>query len=138
MKPVLFIIGESASKKDPFGVLTNNSQSGRTLNKWLTVINPEDKYSVIKLNATDLRPLLTTEEWAFTVVALGKVAARTLKKKGLRHYELPHPSGRNRQLNDKTDVMTKLISLAISLEVLYEYRADYYSDMLDAYETRRS
>lgn len=34
------------------------------------------------------------------VIALGKMAAKALKKAGIDHFELPHPSGRNRKLND--------------------------------------
>lgn len=34
------------------------------------------------------------------VIALGKMASKALKKAGIDHFELPHPSGRNRKLND--------------------------------------
>jgi hypothetical protein len=35
------------------------------------------------------------------IVALGKAAHNYLKKQGLEHFTLPHPSGLNRALNDK-------------------------------------
>lgn len=34
------------------------------------------------------------------VVALGRMAAKVLKKANIDHFELPHPSGLNRKLND--------------------------------------
>lgn len=36
----------------------------------------------------------------FKIVALGGVASAVLKRMGVDHFKLPHPSGRNRQLND--------------------------------------
>lgn len=34
------------------------------------------------------------------VIALGKMAAKVLKKANIEHFELPHPSGLNRKLNN--------------------------------------
>ena len=36
------------------------------------------------------------------VIALGNVASDALKKVGVDHFKMPHPSGLNRQLNDKS------------------------------------
>ena len=35
------------------------------------------------------------------VIALGNVASDSLKKLDIIHFKMPHPSGLNRQLNDK-------------------------------------
>ena len=35
------------------------------------------------------------------VIALGNVASDSLKKINVEHFKMPHPSGLNRQLNDK-------------------------------------
>jgi uracil-DNA glycosylase len=43
------------------------------------------------------------------VIALGKMAAKALKKAGIDHFELPHPSGRNRKLNDMEWLQEQLL-----------------------------
>lgn len=45
------------------------------------------------------------------VVALGKTAAKALSQLGVSFYEMPHPSGRNRLLNDVTYVEQKVKGL---------------------------
>lgn len=42
------------------------------------------------------------------IIALGSVAHRVLDELGVKHYTLPHPSPRNRSLNDKTAIIEKL------------------------------
>lgn len=44
------------------------------------------------------------------VLALGQKAGTYLKKEGITFFLLPHPSGRNRLLNDKKFVKVKLIA----------------------------
>jgi uracil-DNA glycosylase len=45
------------------------------------------------------------------IVALGKTAAKALNKLGVEFYEMPHPSGLNRKLNDKVFMEQKLKGL---------------------------
>lgn len=45
------------------------------------------------------------------IVALGKTAATALTLLGVKFYEMPHPSGRNRLLNDSVFVATKVKGL---------------------------
>lgn len=40
-------------------------------------------------------------ESGFKVIALGKQASAALLTQGIPHYEIPHPSGRNRKINDQ-------------------------------------
>lgn len=42
------------------------------------------------------------------IVALGNNASKRLTKYGIPHFKLPHPSGRNRQLNDKSYIESRL------------------------------
>lgn len=45
------------------------------------------------------------------IIALGKSAAKALNKIGECYYEMPHPSGRNRLLNDPEYVAAKVKGL---------------------------
>lgn len=42
------------------------------------------------------------------IIALGNSASKCLKACGYKHFKLPHPSGRNRQINDKEFIAKKL------------------------------
>lgn len=42
------------------------------------------------------------------IVALGNNASKRLNEECLDHFKLPHPSGRNRQINDKAFIEKKL------------------------------
>lgn len=44
------------------------------------------------------------------VIALGNTASLVLNRLGIKHFKLPHPSGRNRLLNDKKYVAIQLES----------------------------
>jgi uracil-DNA glycosylase len=56
--------------------------------------------------ASDINGLYPTK-----IVALGKTAAKALTLLGVAFYEMPHPSGRNRKLNDKEFVSQKIKEL---------------------------
>lgn len=42
------------------------------------------------------------------VIALGNFASDALKKLGIEHFKLPHPSPRNLQINDKEFIQSRL------------------------------
>ena len=44
----------------------------------------------------------------YKVVALGNKASARLTKMGIEHFKLPHPSGRNRKLNDPNFIDSEL------------------------------
>jgi len=65
---------------------------------------PGDKYEI------DYDKLSATKKYK-KVIALGGVASKALTKVGVRHFKMPHPSPRNRQLNDKqfeSDMLYKM------------------------------
>jgi len=68
------------------------------------------KKSEIKLNlerlASDIKGIEPTH-----IIALGKTAATALTMLGVEYYEMPHPSGRNRKLNNPEYVAGKVKGL---------------------------
>lgn len=55
----------------------------------------------------------------FKVVAFGKKASKRLEKLSIEHYVMPHPSPRNRILNNKQQVALYLLSCQSYLWDLY-------------------
>lgn len=51
----------------------------------------------------------------YPIIALGNNAEKALKDLKAAHFKLPHPSGRNRQLNDKKFIETKLLECSVWL-----------------------
>lgn len=69
----------------------------------------KDSYYVV--NVSDIIFSLVASrhnQYLDAVVALGDVASKALEKEGTPHFKLPHPSGRNRQINDKEFIAKKL------------------------------
>jgi uracil-DNA glycosylase len=68
------------------------------------------KVSEIKESLDPLMAEIVIAE-ADKIVALGKTAAKALTLLGVDFYEMPHPSGRNRLLNDPKYVEEKIKGL---------------------------
>lgn len=98
---------------NPSNVLENvkvrkNSTLAR-LNKWMdrweisnySFINTTEKrFDSISQNDVDPERLKEAAYRYNKVIALGGFASDSLKKAGINHFKMPHPSPRNRQLND--------------------------------------
>jgi hypothetical protein len=70
------------------------------LHRWAQEIGAQEVHmtnQVLKRMPREVRKLMAAE---FKVVALGKSAEKALSKLKVPHYPMPHPSGRNRLLND--------------------------------------
>ena len=92
----------------------NKGSSLKTLNKWI-----ESKhYSFTNVCITkgkvkpDLHRLETELKNYAIIIALGNVASDTLNKINISHFKMPHPSGLNRQLNNKEFMNDRLNQLS--------------------------
>jgi len=84
----------------------------RRLNEWMNDLGinhfsfsniHEDKHH-LSLKKVDYLRLEKMTAGYTKVITLGNYPSQALKKIGIKHFQLPHPSGLNRQLNDKVFV----------------------------------
>lgn len=101
-------VGSNPSHSGP------NSPAKQNLFKWVKFLQLEVGYSFynvservtpgnrpLKKSEYDLERLRDQLRGCGKVVALGATAADALNKLGVAHFKLPHPSPKNRVLNDK-------------------------------------
>lgn len=104
----LLLVGDKPSKKnaDP-KVAFVGTPSFKTIQKWLEFLL-EEKAQVTMINRVDpdfSAVLIRASLRGYKIIALGEEASYALINNGVvNHFKLPHPSGRNRKLNDKTFV----------------------------------
>lgn len=125
---------KSSSSTLPFW---EDSRSRKILDLWLSRIALYDRYSIVFANVLDYpteknRPLKLSEIRSSLpelqskilgvvptkIVSLGNTASTALTLLRVEHFAMPHPSGLNRQLNDKIFVEEKVKSLENYLGLL--------------------
>jgi len=86
--------------------------------EWIRFLKP-DYYVCYNISTPeDFGKIENLKSAGFKVVALGAKAAEILDGYNIVHFQLPHPSGRNRLLNDRAYVEREL-------KVCYDYIHDY-------------
>ena len=102
-----------SSKNADHDVAFVGTKSHRRINEWLEEIL-EEEADVILINRIDpafSQHLIYATLNNYRIIALGEEAATALMQHGVVNYfKLPHPSGRNRKLNDKkfvSDILQK-------------------------------
>ena len=123
---ILFIGSNPSQKAESDEAFTSDTASGRIVRSWVEGISGTILFdNIVSQKTENNRPLNSNEMALATVsllerinrinpdrlVALGKSAAKTLKKMKLNFLEMPHPSGLNRKLNDKIYVEEKIKAL---------------------------
>lgn len=119
---MIVLVGDKPSKKniDP-KVPFVGTKSYDTLLNWISKLNI-DVTDVALANMEHIKlenglwPFLKRDKYSFDidleygdkVVALGQNASKYLTKLNIKHFKLPHPSLRNRKLNDKKYIINEL------------------------------
>lgn len=115
---ILFVGDEPSKKnKDP-KVAFDGTQSGKRLDEWIACLQEHIQFKALKINSNDKKALKEAAIPQRIVVALGRNASKRLRKLKINHFNLPHPSGRNRKLNDVEYVARCLGDLVIELFLL--------------------
>lgn len=110
------VVGMNPSKDDEIYTSLKKNSTHYTLQYWMSVlavrhysfVNAVHGAGVCKLCDVDLNFLYEATCGYDKVIALGGFASRALRTIGVDHYRLPHPSPRNRVLNDKMAVLLEL------------------------------
>lgn len=105
------------------------SRSEGRLNDWISLLGVKD-YLITNASPKvlgrgerlrsadfDLVNLKVMADQCDRVIALGNCASRALRKAGIPHYKMPHPSPRNRKLNDKEFIYRKLVACRLYLAI---------------------
>lgn len=106
---VVFVGDEPSTQNTDPEVAFAGTQSGNTLKTWVEHMGVE-LYAVENSNKID--SLISIKEDRMfdgaCIVALGVKASYRLDLMGIEHFKLPHPSPKNRQLNDIVFVTKQL------------------------------
>ena len=114
---IVLFVGSNPSNASTCDVAFHGStKSSKILTEWckditigkmminVTTTKTNNNRPLTNAEISDALPALKSAIEALSpckVVALGKTAVRALTLLHQAHYEMPHPSGRNRKLNDK-------------------------------------
>jgi uracil-DNA glycosylase len=125
---ILFIGSNPSTRAGTSEAFTEDTVSGRILRTWIEGISGTILFdNIVSLVTENNRPLNSNEMAHASVsllerikginpdrlVALGKSASGILTKLGLKHLEMPHPSGLNRKLNDRSYCDEKIAALKL-------------------------
>lgn len=106
---------QTASKILVVGINPANkskSQTLKKLNRWMDTLNVnhysfmncipiKGSYSFEQVDYSLIEQYLMGNEY-YKILALGGFSSSVLSKIKVKHFKLPHPSPRNRKLNDKS------------------------------------
>ena len=104
----LLLVGDKPSRKnlDP-RIAFVGTPSYKRLQQWLQVMVPEkaDIRAVNRVDPAFATHLISASLDGYKIIACGEEAAQALVNFGVaKFFKLPHPSGRNRKLNNKAYV----------------------------------
>jgi len=111
---IIFIGDKPSLKNTNPDVPFVGTVSYKTLLKWFKILNlNENNYTIYNShNLTCIETIKNTYNINNKYIALGNEASKRLDKLNIKHFKLPHPSGRNRLLNDKfkiNEILSKCI-----------------------------
>lgn len=108
IKVILFVGDKPSPKMKPGANPFKGAACESRLKAWISQLTTTYKMynsdSFVDISSVTMAHLLHN----YKIVALGNNASKRLAKYNIPHFKLPHPSGRNRQINDKSYIEAKL------------------------------
>jgi len=104
---ILFVGDKPSSKMKPGAKPFEGAACEKRLKEWIKALDVEE-YKLSNSNdyVSFWIEAVNCTANGYKFIALGNNASKALK--GISHFKLPHPSGRNRQINDKEFIAKKL------------------------------
>jgi len=100
---IIFVGDKPSPRMKPGAKPFEGAACEKRLKEWIKQLNV-DNFEI--KNQCDIKGISYFCNEPTIVIALGNVASKVLAS--IPHFKLPHPSGRNRQLNDKEFIANKL------------------------------
>jgi hypothetical protein len=131
----IVILGQCPSTK----VTPSKNGTFARLKRWMDHVNePAWAFHNIIPNKVNSYDINDVDAWALTgaiyrkkvIIALGGFVSRVLKRYGVIHIKIDHPSPRNRNLNSLEYEITMLLELQLSIASHREARS-YIDDLHD-------
>lgn len=101
---MVIFVGDRPSKRTDPNVPFKGAACEARLMEWIRYVT-KDSFIIINSHNYDF----LSAGWQYSgllIIALGNNASKRLGC--MPHFKLPHPSGRNRQINDKAYIINKL------------------------------
>jgi uracil-DNA glycosylase len=105
---ILFVGDKPSPRMKPGAKPFQGAACEKRLRSWIKKLGlKKNQYHIV--NQSSLNFIRGQQlEYHHTWIALGEKAADFIRQGNVRFFKLPHPSGRNRQINDKKFIEQKL------------------------------
>lgn len=105
---IIFVGDKPSPKMTPGAKAFRGAACEKRLTEWIKRLLPHVSQEYLIINQCDYEYNTLCRYYMYSVyfIALGNNASKALKD--VPHFKLPHPSGRNRQINDKAFVAKRL------------------------------
>jgi hypothetical protein len=101
MVKVVFVGDEPSKTNVHNDIAFVGAKCFQRLTEWINYLSPDYYICLNSHTDYDMVKIMSLYEQGFKVIALGAKASERLLEHGVSNFKLPHPSGLNRQLNDK-------------------------------------
>lgn len=107
---MILFIGDRPSKRMPAGARAfEGAACEPRLKQWIDELGCAGSCTIVNSTDIEIVAYLTLSLIKrIPIVALGNNASDHLNRMNCNHFKLPHPSGRNRQINDKAFIERRL------------------------------
>jgi hypothetical protein len=103
---ILFVGDKPSPRMKPGAPAFQGAACEKRLKEWIEFLGVREYILVNRVDSNFGEVLAEAMNKGCRIIALGNKASRTFDR--IEHFKLPHPSGRNRQINDALFVKMKL------------------------------